>query len=336
MKISLAPGFISSLRLGLLALVLPVPAFALMGGSGVDANTTDTPWAGVVSISPIQGGTFSGALIGDQYVLTAAHVVYGNRNTPGNLTFNLNYGGNLTQRISAEAVFIHPSYTIGNTASDSQFAWNDDIAVVKLSSPVAAGVPIYSLYQEQLALHSDITLVGYGGAGDGSTGAVTSASNPSVKRVGKNRVDILLPDDDVQGGPNEVLVFDFDGPTAATNLFKPDTATNLTLGASVEAQYAGGDSGGPIFVDDHGVWKIAGVGAFNGGTNLVCDKDATGALINCVKTKFGSIGGGMVIAPYANWIQSQMATPVPESNTWTMFLAGTSLLAAVTKTARKP
>ncbi len=321
-------------RLGLCLLLLPAPAFALMGGSGVDANGTDSPWAGVVSITTSQGGTFSGALIGDQYVLTAAHVVYGNRNTPGNLTFNLNYGGNLTQRISAEAVFIHPSYTTGNTASDSVFAWNDDIAVVKLSTPVAAGVPHYELFDGTLALHDTLTFVAYGGAGDGATGTVTTGGNASVKRVGMNRVDALLPDDE-GSGRNEVLLFDFDGPSAASNVFKPDTPANLTLGATTEAQYAGGDSGSPIFVNDHGTWKIAGVAAFNGGSELVCGKNAEGQLIDCINTKFGSIGGGMAIAPYGGWIQSQMVTPVPEADTWVMFLTGIGLLGAFAKTARK-
>lgn len=296
--------------LGLLMLFLATPSYALMGGSGIDANTVDSPWAGVVSISPSQGGTFSGALIGDQYVLTAAHVVYGNRNTPGGLIFNINHGGNLTQRISAESVAIHPSYTTGNTAWDSKFAWNDDVAVVKLSSPVAAGVPIYPLYAGPLALHDTLTFVAYGAAGDGATGAVTTPGNPSVKRVGMNKVDALLPD--VEGsGRIEVLLFDFDGPDATSNFFKPDSAENLTLGSAVEAQYAGGDSGSPIFVKDHGVWKISGIGAFNGGNELVCDKDPLGKPIHCVNTKFGSIGGGMVVAPYVGWIQSQMAPPAP-------------------------
>lgn len=315
--------------LACLSLALPLPAFALMGGSGVNANTTSSPWAGVVSISTQQGGTFSGALIGDRYVLTAAHVVYGNRTTPGNLTFNLNYGGDLTQRITAEAVYIHPGYTTGNTISDTTSLWSDDIAVVKLASPVAAGVPHYDLYTGNLSIHDTFTMVAYGGSGDGTTGAVTSGSNAHVKRVGMNRIDMKISDDDSSNGPDEVFLFDFDGPTAESNVFLQSTASiNLTLGANVEAQYAGGDSGSPIFVNDHGTWKIAGVGAFNGGTDKVCDSGDNGTLSNCISTKFGAIGGGMLIAPYSAWIQSQMISPVPEANTWVLFLAGIGLLAA--------
>ena len=321
-----APLPSSLVRLSGLALLLAAsPAVALMGGSGIDPNTTSSPWAGVVSITASQGGTYTGALIGDRYVLTAAHVVYGNRNTPGNLTFNVNYGGNLTQQISAEAVYIHPSYTEGNTASTPEFAWNDDIAVVKLSAAVADGVPAYGLFAGDLATHRDLTLVAYGGAGDGATGAVTSGSNPAVKRVGKNRVDDLLPDDE-GSGVAEVFVFDFDGPDASTNVIGQAVPANLTLGANVEAQYAGGDSGSPVFVNDNGIWKIAGIAAFNGGTTLVCDKDAQGKLINCVNTKFGAIGGGMVVAPHADWIQARMTSPVPEPHSWVSFLVGLGLI----------
>ncbi len=327
--------FIPLFRAGLMILVLPAPAFALMNGSGVDANTSDSPWAGVVSITASQGGTYSGALIGDRYVLTAAHVVYGNRNTPGNLIFNLNYGGNLTQQITGEAVFIHPSYTTGNTSSDSLFAWNDDIAVVRLSSPVVSGVPTYSVFTGSLSDKREVTMVAYGGSGDGASGTVTSGSNPTVKRVGRNRVDVLLPDDE-GSGQSEVHVFDFDGPNASTNVYgNPNDLANLTLGASSEAQYAGGDSGSPIFVNDNGIWKIAGIGAFNGGTELVCDKDAQGKLSNCINTKFGSIGGGMVVAPYAGWIQAQMVSQVPEADTWAMLLAGLGLLAGFAQTRQK-
>lgn len=309
-----------------LALLLAVsPAQALMGGAGIDPNTTSSPWAGVVSITASQGGTYTGALIGDRYVLTAAHVVYGNRATPGNLTFNVNFGGNLTQQISAEAVYIHPSYTLGNTASTPDFAWNDDIAVVKLSAAVVQGVPTYGLFTGDLANNRNVTFVAYGGAGDGATGVVTSSSNPAVKRVGENRVDDIHPDDE-EIGAAEVFVFDFDGPDATTNHYGLPISANLTLGANREAQYAGGDSGSPVFVNNNGVWKIAGIAAFNGGTELVCGQDTEGKPINCVNTKFGAIGGGMVVAPHADWIQAQVASPVPEAGNWLMLLVGLGLL----------
>lgn len=304
----------------LLALLVPQSALAIMGGSGIDANTTDSPWAGVGSITT-GSGTFSGALIGDGYVLTAAHVVAGQVNTPGNVHFNLNYGGDLTQSISAAAIYVFPGYN--GTTSGSNGVWHDDLAVVKLSTPAPLGVPVYGLAGSAPGQGTTITLVGYGGAGDGSSG-ITAGSNAKIKRVGENRVDALLVDDD-GGSAMEILGFDFDGPNGTTNVFGTSTPANRTLGASLEAQFAGGDSGGPIFVRDNGVWKITGIATFNGKTDL-----SGGSTVN-----FGSIGGGTIVASYASWIQAQMvASPVPEPETYTLLLGGLGLVALVTRRSK--
>lgn len=69
-----------------------------------------------------------------------------------------------------------------------------------------------------------------------------------------------------------------------------------------------------MFVDDNGVWKIAGIANFNGTTSLSGD---SGVL-------FGSIGGGAIVAPYQTWIQT--VTAVPEPETWLMLLAGLGLV----------
>lgn len=298
--------------LALLALLLPHSALAIVGGSGVDANTTDSPWAGVGSIST-GNGTFSGALIGSRYVLTAAHVVGGK--SPEQVTFNLNFGGELTHRLSVEAIYVFPGFT--GTAPGPDGIWHDDLAVIKLKQDAPAGVPLYGLFGQAADLAGSqrlLTLVGYGGAGNGSNGAPTP-SNPGIKRVGRNRVDQLVPDDD-GGAKSEALIFDFDGPDGTSNVYGAPIPANLTLGSQVEAQFAGGDSGSPLFVQDHGLWKIAGIAAFNGKTEL-----SGGSTVN-----FGSIGGATLAAPYADWIQAQMATPVPEPRAYTLLLTGLGLV----------
>jgi len=302
-------------------------AFALIGGS-VDANTATSPWAGVGAIT-INGGVYSGALIDSTHVLTAAHVVNGQVGTPGNVSYSLNVGGNLTQTLSATAISVYSGYT--GTSPGADGVWHDDLAIITLGTPVTGAVPTYGLYGGSLNSKT-ITLVGYGAGGDGVNGA-TSGANASIKRVGQNRVDRQLVDDD-GGSANEVFMFDFDGPTKASNVFGPSNkSSNLTLGTTIEAQYAGGDSGSPVFIKDHGVWKIAGIGTFNGGTNL-----SGGSSV-----KFGSIGGGTIVAPYLSWIGSTLAasaaagsgtsllgaasvTPVPEPQTWLLLLAGIGLV----------
>lgn len=302
-----------------LALFAALPAHALVGGS-VDANTADSPWAGVGAVT-VNGGVFSGALIGNRHVLTAAHVVGGQVGTPGNVSFSLNVGGDLTHTLSATAISVFPGYTGTKPGADG--VWHDDLAIITLSAPVAGVAPIYELYGGSLNDRT-LTLAGYGGGGDGVNG-VTRGADASVKRVGQNRVDQRLADDD-GGSHDEIFVFDFDGPDASSNVFGPGSPANMTLGASIEAQFAGGDSGGPVFVEDSGVWKIAGLATFNGSTAL-----SSGSTV-----KFGSIGGGTVVASYLPWIQSTLAAPVPEPGTWLMLLVGIGLVGAAKLNLKKP
>lgn len=275
-------------------------AFALVGGS-LDANLAGSPWAGVGAIT-ISGGVYSGVMLDSQHVLTAAHVVGGQVGTPGNVSFTLNVGGDLTHTYSASAISVYGGYT--GTVVGADGVWHDDLAIVRLSAPVAGVIPAYDLYGGSLA-NQTLTLVGYGRGGDGVSGDTIGAS-ASVKRVGQNQVDDLLVDDD-GGAAKEVFIFDFDGPTSTSNVYGPPSPTNLAL--DDEAQFASGDSGSPVFVDDNGVWKIAGIANFNS------------------DVLFGTIGGGTIVAPYQSWIQATIA-PVPEPHTWLMLLAGLGLVGA--------
>lgn len=283
-------------------------AFALVGGD-VDANLAGLPWAGVGAIT-IGGSVYSGVLLDSRHVLTAAHVVGGQVGTPGNVSFSLNVGGDLTHTYSASAISVYDGYT--GTTPGVDGVWHDDLAIVRLSAPVAGGVPLYELYGGSLEGRT-LTLVGYGRGGNGVDGDTLRAS-ASVKRVGENRVDDLLRDDD-GGSHDEIFVFDFDGPDASTNVYGPPSPANLALDA--EAQFASGDSGSPVFVDDNGVWKVAGIATFNGGT-----VQSSGSAV-----KFGSIGGGTVAASYLPWIQATTA-PVPEPHAWLTLLAGLGLVGA--------
>jgi secreted trypsin-like serine protease len=282
----------------------------------VDANSADSPWAGVGAVK-VNGGTFSGALVGDRYVLTAAHVVDGA--SAGDVQFVLNAGSDASQTLTAESITVFPGYA--GTATGIDGVWHDDLALIRLTAPAAAGVPVYDLYLGTLA-GKTVALAGYGAGGDGASGA-TVAGDDSVKRAGQNRVDQLLSDDD-GSGVDEVFLFDFDGPDASSNVYGPDIPANLTLGASVEAQYAGGDSGSPMFVLDSGVWKLAGVAAFNGSVTGLPGSNVL----------FGSIGGGGLVAPYAGWIDATISAPIPEPQAWTMLLAGLALVGAAARLRR--
>lgn len=295
-----------------LALCAAMPAHALLGG-GVDPNSAASPWAGVGAVV-VNGSPYSGALIGDRYVITAAHVVGGTASS--NIAFVLNAGAG-SQSFAVESVSVFPGYR--GTAAGADGVWHDDLAIVKLAQPVATGVPVYDIYAGSLS-GKTATLVGYGSGGDGVNGPTTGAS-ASVKRSGQNRIDKLLADDD-GSGQAEIYLFDFDGPDASSNVYGATAPPNLTLGAGIEAHYAGGDSGSPLFINDNGTWKIAGVAAFNGKTNLAASN-----------VKFGAIGGGAILAPYQPWIES-VTTPVPEPHAWLMLLAGLGLIGVVRRTVQ--
>jgi hypothetical protein len=230
---------------------------------------------------------------------------------PGKLRININAGGNLTQRLTASRIFVHPDYATGNRSDDATFAWNDDIAVIRLAEPAAAGVPVYSLFggtPGAAGAPATVTLVAYGGYGDGASTTLLEGSNAAVKRVGQNRVtNLYAADDEGTGAPPNIaegFVFAFDAPGSSAAV-------------AGEAGYAGGDSGSPIFIDDNGTWRLAGVGAFNGNPANV-----PGGGI-----QYGAIGGGMLVAPYAQWIQAQMASPVPEADPSALMLVGLGLVA---------
>ena len=189
---------------------------------------------------------------------------------------------------------------------------------IRLAEPAAANVPVYSLFNGVPGLGgvtTTIAMVGYGGYSDGVTTTVQQVANAAVKRVGYNRITSLFTaDDEGSGAPAGVaegFVFVFNEPGTSNAL-------------PGESGYAGGDSGSPVFVNDNGLWRIAGVGAFNGSPGNV----PGGAI------QYGAIGGGMLIAPYADWIQAQMTAPVPEAETYVLLLAGLGIVALAARRQR--
>lgn len=284
----------------------PLSANAIVGGT-VDPNTATSPWAGVGSLS-VNGGTYTATAIGSRFILTAAHVVDGA--SAQNVNFNLNAGGDLSQSIKASAIHVYPDYH-GFSPSATDGLVHNDLAVIELSADLPTGVPIYSLFADILETHPTITMVGYGSSGDGLNGATTSGS-ASVKRVGENQVDKFFTG---ENGNADMYMFDFDGPTSATNVMGGGALAK-------EAQFGGGDSGSPTFVQSNGVWQIFGVNTYVATMTAGADY-----------YKFGALGGGTLTSAYAGWIQGiisapqeVVAAPVPEPASIEMLLSGGVLL----------
>jgi hypothetical protein len=257
----------------------------------VDPNTTTSPWAGVGSLSVASGalgmreGTFTATALDAHHVITAAHVVAGK--DPADVRFNLNYGADLTHRIDATAIAVHPDYA-GYKPDARSGVVHDDLAIVRLGESLPFGVPLYAIHRAAVPPRTVITLVGYGASGDGVRGRTVPAS-PTVKRVGRNVIDAGFRDN---GGGDmvEVYLFDFDGPDASTNRIGGGS-----LGNHIEATVAVGDSGSPALVPAaQGRWRLVGVNTF------VAPRSA-------LNQRFGGLGGGVLLYPYVDWVDSVLA-----------------------------
>ena len=261
----------------------------------VDSNVPTSQFGGVGSIS-IGANTFSGVLIGPRDVLTAAHAVSGANSA--NINFNLNLTGALSSTLQAASVTIYPGYK-GVTGSD-------DLALIRLRDAAPEGTPIYTIASNPLTLGQQITLVGYGRGGDGISGLTTSA-DPGIKRSGSNVVDFFISD---VHGVHIGYVYDFDGPTGVGAL------GGKTLGNRLEATVASGDSGGPAFVLTSSGIELVGINT---------SQFQFGALAPAAPL-FGSGGGGVLLAPYADWIYANRL-PAPEPQQWLLLLEALPLVA---------
>jgi hypothetical protein len=259
----------------------------------VDPNTTTSPFAGVGSLLMVTKkgmGICTATPIGLRYILTAAHCIDLNddgratkRDGLQSVTFNLNYGSDLSHQIPVSSWQTHPDYSGFNRPSV-----NDDLAILTLSAPLPLGVPFYTVYTG--AMDRKIILVGYGRSGDGETGFYVDASM-TVKRRGENYPDSFGGQDDFfRPSGNETFVYDFDGPVGNGPL------GNSTLGNTHEGVAGPGDSGGPSFVligpneASPLSYAIAGVNTFT------LDNGSIHAPL------FGSMAGGVLLANYESWI----------------------------------
>jgi hypothetical protein len=261
-------------------------AHALMAGvlpdtpaARVDPNLSDSQWAGVVCVRN-GGGVFSGALVHRRLVLTAAHVAGG---LVSEISVQLNAGE--PRFLGVARVHVHPGWK-GFT---KPFAF-DDVALLELAAPVPEGVPVYAPYLGPMLQGTPLSFVGYGASGHGDRPPSIGA-DASVKRVGANRVDRVVPRPELPEVP-AIFLYDFDGPEPASNAFG-----GLSLGNGEETSAAGGDSGAPAFERSTETPRIAGVLGF------VADFNKPGT----PHSTFGASGGGALLSGVKDWLRARLA-----------------------------
>jgi hypothetical protein len=308
-----SPGALSRRLFGVAALVLAlgtVPsAHGIMAGdetglpadspaSRLDTLGSSSPFNAVGSLAIISGRFSyigSATAISPNWVLTAGHNLDLNDNgsPDAGLSISFNLPGFGTY--AASSFYTCPGFTgFGNPSIQR------DLGLLYLSTPLPEGILFPSL-QGVMQVGNQATLVGFGRSGYGDYGYTTSATLTD-RRVGYNVVDSFTLDD-LGGGFPALFRYDFDSP---------DTVglAGGSLGNNLESLIGPGDSGGPLLLFDGSSYSIAGVNTFTEGYG----------------GRFGDIGGGVVLAPYLDWIAETTGLAVPEPSACWLLSLGLAFL----------
>lgn len=256
------------------------------------------------------------------------------------VTLGQNFGGNLTQEPGAGAPNVNQAFAYSQTVGAANAVYHPlysgqvidehDIAVVNLNTPVPAAYRVYALHAGS-AVGQDYNISGWGGRGNGTNGTVSvggSTGSSSRIRQGENSWETTYADPRWSAGfmtylfgargPQNVYLADFDNGLAANDalcrlsfgtlgglpVWTDPANRPCDLGDGImEVSSAGGDSGGPSFING----KIAAVTSFGQtwGTGFFGDVK-TG-----LNSSFGELNGMTRVDINTAWVYATVATPEP-------------------------
>ncbi len=339
--------------------IVGVGSTATIAGGGSAAYLADRPQKnGVVAlIMQRTDGTFicSGSLMnGGRQILTAAHCVSDGAGTANPIkTTAYFYGGpNQDQFYNVGATTIDvASYNV-NAGYTGEVIDQNDIAVLTLKDFAPAFATQYSLATESDLTGLDFNVAGYGVRSlfGGSVGGTPANTGPGRLRQGFNTYDFRLGDADFGGFFTDVdpgtgenffgtasigysYLSDFDNGLAGNNAscllaaaFGLGGAKYCDTGLGFgEVSVAGGDSGGPEFVNG----KIASVTSYG-----LSFGQSFGDVDGKLNSSFGEFNGFVPVWIHGDFLASALGS-VPEPASWAMMLAGFGMVGGAVRRSRR-
>lgn len=340
--------------------VLP-PLNSIGGGNAIYKPSANK--SGVVAlIMETNQGNFicSGSLLGTgRHIATAAHCI---TNTSGQLDVNRTtayfFNGDPDQRtvsanafqIGVQEYFVHPDYT-------GEVIDQNDIAILRLNNFAPVQFERYELHTPNSLRGAMVNVAGYGtrstvGGAAGNT--APAGARTGFLREGDNIFDYRFGDPIFQGffssyrfenGTENFFgtadntysyISDFDRTGFATNSMARRLANALGLGPIGNANFnesgvgdrevgiAGGDSGGPGFING----RLASINSFGltFGTNF-------GDFDGSFNAGWGELSGYVPVYIHEEFIASS-TLQVPEPSSWAMLITGFGMVGGTMRRRR--